>query len=330
MIPAVQIVGGGPAGASAAISALLHGAQVELFEKSTFPRHKVCGEFLSPEVQPVFEKLDIWRHFLGKLPAPIRRMELRIGSAVKQWSLPEPAYGLSRFSLDKMLLDLAAERGARIIKHSHKGSTTGPLILAAGRQGSAPKGHRIFGFKAHFSGPVEDCVSLCFFSGGYIGIGPIENNATNVCGLAREDTLTAVRFDIDSFVNNIPYVKDRLTPMTRTTRWLVTGPLIMSTSLRKPGHDLIYPAGDALSFIDPFTGSGMASAILTGSLAGAAAARGRSVESYFSECRKSLSQPFELAHLFRRVLERGWADRVARFIPASVLFRMTRIHPFAI
>jgi len=329
MIPAVQIVGGGPAGTFAAISALLHGAQVELFEKSTFPRHKVCGEFLSPEVQTVFEKLDIWRQFLSKRPARIRRMELRIGPAVKRWALPEPAYGLSRFSLDKMLLDVAAERGARIIKRSHR-SSTGPLILAAGRQASAPKGHRIFGFKAHFSGPAEDCVSLCFFPGGYIGIGPIENNATNVCGLAREDTLAAVRFDIDSFVNNIPYVKDRLTPMTRTTRWLVTGPLIMSTSLRKPGHDLIYPAGDALSFIDPFTGSGMASAILTGSLAGAAAARGRSVESYFSECRKSLSQPFELAHLFRRVLERGWADRVARFIPASVLFRMTRIHPFAI
>src|ERR1017187_6018543 len=44
---AVHVVGGGPAGVMAAFAAMREGAPVRIFEKSAFPRHKVCGEFLS-------------------------------------------------------------------------------------------------------------------------------------------------------------------------------------------------------------------------------------------------------------------------------------------
>ena len=43
------IIGGGPAGTSAAITAARSGAKVLLLERSRFPRHKVCGEFVSAE-----------------------------------------------------------------------------------------------------------------------------------------------------------------------------------------------------------------------------------------------------------------------------------------
>jgi flavin-dependent dehydrogenase len=49
----VTVLGGGPAGAIAALSALDEGADVTLYEKPRFPRHKVCGEFLSGEVVAV-------------------------------------------------------------------------------------------------------------------------------------------------------------------------------------------------------------------------------------------------------------------------------------
>ena len=51
------IIGGGPAGTSAAISAARSGASVLLFERGRFPRHKVCGEFVSPNLSacsPIF------------------------------------------------------------------------------------------------------------------------------------------------------------------------------------------------------------------------------------------------------------------------------------
>ena len=50
---AVHVVGGGPAGAMAAFAAMREGAGVRIFEKSAFPRHKVCGEFLSPPILPL-------------------------------------------------------------------------------------------------------------------------------------------------------------------------------------------------------------------------------------------------------------------------------------
>ena len=50
---AVHVVGGGPAGVMAAFAAMREGAPARIFEKSAFPRHKVCGEFLSPAILPL-------------------------------------------------------------------------------------------------------------------------------------------------------------------------------------------------------------------------------------------------------------------------------------
>ncbi|HJS98561.1 MAG TPA: FAD-dependent oxidoreductase, partial [Terriglobales bacterium] len=43
------IIGGGPAGAAAAITAARSGVYVLILEQGRFPRHKVCGEFVSAE-----------------------------------------------------------------------------------------------------------------------------------------------------------------------------------------------------------------------------------------------------------------------------------------
>jgi choline dehydrogenase-like flavoprotein len=43
------VIGAGPAGCAAAITAARTGASVLLHERGHFPRHKVCGEFVSAE-----------------------------------------------------------------------------------------------------------------------------------------------------------------------------------------------------------------------------------------------------------------------------------------
>jgi flavin-dependent dehydrogenase len=45
----VIVIGAGPAGCACAITAARKGVRVLLLDKSKFPRHKVCGEFVSPE-----------------------------------------------------------------------------------------------------------------------------------------------------------------------------------------------------------------------------------------------------------------------------------------
>ena len=64
---------------------------------------------------------------------------------------------------------------------------TGKLdIVAYGRQFSSSGRDRLFGFKAHFRGPVSDAVELYFFDDFYVGVNPVEGGLTNVCGLGSE------------------------------------------------------------------------------------------------------------------------------------------------
>jgi flavin-dependent dehydrogenase len=109
----VTIMGGGPAGSAAALAARAEGAGVELIEKSRLPRHKVCGEFFSPEIEKELEALGVWDEFLAAGPARIRRMALCFGARVKTAELPEGGWGLSRFVFDAMLWGKAPARMPR-------------------------------------------------------------------------------------------------------------------------------------------------------------------------------------------------------------------------
>ena len=126
----------------------------------------------------------------------------------------------------------------------------------------------MFGFKAHFTGPADDVVELFFFRHAYAGVSAVEGGATNVCGLARESLLAAHGFDIDAVVRNWAPLRDRLRPLARSMDWLVTAPLVFAQNLQPSNGEGVYRTGDALGFIDPFTGSGILSALLTGRLAG--------------------------------------------------------------
>src|SRR5579884_4011886 len=168
----IRVLGGGPAGSAAAISALNHGAVVELVERSKLPRHKVCGEFLSPGAVQVLRTLGVWDEVAAVPPAPITSMELAIGNCRKSCPLAEPAFGLSRYALDALLLEKAVSLGARMSREVQSGERID--ILAAGRKDTAPRGRRLFGFKAHFHGPATSAVELFFSPHCYVGLAPVE------------------------------------------------------------------------------------------------------------------------------------------------------------
>ena len=315
----IIIAGGGPSGAAAAIAARLEDRNVTLFEKSRFPRHKVCGEFLSPEIAPILEQLGVWGNFNTAAPARIRRLVLRFRAREKRCNLPETAYGLSRYAFDDLLLRAASTAGAGII---HQPAEQNAQIIAHGRKFTSPRGRRLFGFKAHFEGPPNDDVELFFFDRFYVGLNQVENGITNICGLGPEDLLRARRFEIDEVLNSFAPMRERLAPLRRTMEWLNVGPLVFENRLHS--DDGAYYAGDALSFVDPFTGSGMLSAVLTGRLAGIAASRKTPTRDYLNECRQRLERPFLMSSIFRKALSAGWAEPLASLIPGSWLVRLTR------
>ena len=323
----IHILGGGPAGSAAALAALRQGTRdigVRVIEKSRLPRHKVCGEFFSPEIGPELEHLGAWDAFLATGPARVRRTVLHFGVHQKTSRLPEPAFGLSRYAFDMMLLDQARTAGADLA--SEAGDET-PLIVATGRRNTrsttpAQRGQRLFGFKAHFEGPVDDAVELFFFERCYVGVSSIEAGRTNVCGLAPESFLSRFGFEYDDIVMQCPALSDRLKPLRRVTPWFSTGPLQYGQAFASAGP--AYPAGDALSFVDPFTGSGLLAAVRSGAMAGKAAAMGQPVTEYLRDCRASLRQPFQVAGVLRWALEGGWAEKLAPLAPARLLFALTR------
>ena len=328
----VQILGGGPAGSAAAIAALSATHSVHIFEKSAFPRHKVCGEFLSGEIAPLLQSFGLWQDFVLLGPALITRMILHFGTRVSQCQLPEKAYGLSRYEFDRLLFDKAVSQGATTSRQrltpegfaAEGASKKGGKVLAIGRKAVTSTGNRLFGFKAHFKGPVNDAVEMFFFRRCYVGVSAIENGMTNICGIAPEGVLRAYDFNMDDLLTAWPPLASRTRPLSRVSRWFSVGPLVFSRLWdRSPGRD-IYLAGDSLGFIDPFTGLGLVTAVGTGRMAGLAAGRGSSVNEHLSRCRRMVRQPMYLAKILRAVLDAGLAEILGPLIPGRHLFRMTR------
>lgn len=321
----VDVIGGGPAGAMAAIAALHAGARVRLFEKSAFPRHKVCGEFLSPAVLTMLARAGCADSFLAMRPAVLRTMALHFGSRVVRHALPEEAYGLSRSALDFLLLDAASALGAEVIRETQTAKTTRrPVVVASGRAAVDRRGQRLFGFKAHFRGRVDDEVALYFFDTCYVGVSAVEGGAVNVCGLAPERLLQACGFEPERLLARCEALQTRMAGCERSFEWLITGPLVTGWASPDPSGSLVYPAGDALGFIDPFTGSGILNAMSSGRAAGTAAATGLPVREYLTERRRVLRRPFVVSAACRAAIAAGLGGPIASLVPDRWLFHLTR------
>jgi hypothetical protein len=251
-------------------------------------------------------------------------MELHFGAKAKVSRLPEPAFGLSRLEYDHLLLNSARAAGAELVTVTE--GEPAKLIQASGRraENAGVHGKRIFGFKAHFTGPAADAVELYFFRGCYVGINCVEGGLTNVCGLGPEHVIRQFNFEIDELVQSCPALTARLAPLSRSMKWLNIGPLIFQNRFGQESKPGVYLAGDALSFVDPFTGSGLLSAAITGELAGTHAAQGLSSTAYLNACRKALSKPFGMSTVFRAIARTSFAEHLAGFVPGEWLYRLTR------
>ncbi len=115
----VVVVGAGLGGACAALALSQRGARVALMEAARFPRHKVCGEFLSPEIRRTFRRLKIEDKVLQGAPASVQVARVVASSAQSstrslEIALPQGALGLSRYQLDQILWDETERSGVQM------------------------------------------------------------------------------------------------------------------------------------------------------------------------------------------------------------------------
>lgn len=115
----VLVIGGGPAGASIALRLAGAGHDVVVVEKRPTPRHKACGDSLSPRALSELAQLEIDPLALGGHRVDGVAMVAGRHRVESPW--PDhpsfPSYGvvLRRQLLDQHLRDLAAEAGARVL-----------------------------------------------------------------------------------------------------------------------------------------------------------------------------------------------------------------------
>lgn len=124
MKPEVIVVGGGPAGASAAIRLARRGVDVCVLDRARFPRSKPCGEFLSPGATPILEELGVRDAVEAAGALRLERVRIEAHEAVVELEFPSGegappwGYSLSRHALDAILLEAARAAGARVLEET--------------------------------------------------------------------------------------------------------------------------------------------------------------------------------------------------------------------
>ncbi|MDR6844182.1 NAD(P)/FAD-dependent oxidoreductase [Flavobacterium granuli] len=286
---AVTIVGGGLAGLTAAIHLSKIGLKVVVIEKNEFPKHKVCGEYISNETLSYLDWLSINISELN--PAYISKLDFSTADGKRvSCDLPLGGFGISRYALDAFLCKKALQNGCEIIHDyvddidykndlftvstlNNRIISSEIVIGAFGKRSNIDqklkrefiqkKSHWL-AVKAHYSGEFpNDVVGLHNFEGGYCGVSKVENNVINICYLASYESFKKHK-SIEDYQNQIVSKNPHLKMIFDSSKMIFETPLTISQiSFDKKAtvENHVLMIGDTAGLIHPLCGNGMAIAI---------------------------------------------------------------------
>jgi menaquinone-9 beta-reductase len=328
------IIGGGPAGAAAAIALASAGHKVTLIERTTCATDKVCGDFLSVEAVEKLETLGI--DLSGG--APITSLRLVHRGRIAHTRLPFNARGLTRRALDEALLRQAQTRGAALVRGDRVGAVvhqhgrleltigTGDRIVAeavfvatgkTALRGAARGGHDsgMVGLKMYYTlapaqrAALREHIELTLFTGGYAGLQLVEADLAVLCILVSSRRLRHLgrRWDnlLLALTDECPHLRDRLAGARATlARPLAVAGLpygyIHAPDRRRDPTNL-FRLGDQAAVIASLTGDGVAIALASGSLAAETWLAGGRADQYHRNLAACLSPRLQLASAIHRL-----------------------------
>jgi menaquinone-9 beta-reductase len=193
----ITIVGGGLAGLTLGIALRRQGVPVTVWEASDYPRHRVCGEFISGRGLGTLQHLDL--NLLAAGARPARTITFYVANQrILSRRLPEPAICISRYQLDSLLAKRFAGEGGELrvrARWTTQLRTEGVVRATGRRPQSCVDGLRWYGLKAHASSvnlPAD--LEMHFDRRGYVGLCRLSDDRINVCGLFRDETPTGDAF----------------------------------------------------------------------------------------------------------------------------------------
>lgn len=351
----VIIIGGGLAGLSCAIHLSKNKLKVLVIEKNTYPKHKVCGEYISNEVLPYLKFLEIDVFKLGA--KKINRFELSTPkNKLVKAELSLGGFGISRFCLDHELAKVALNNKTRIIQDivtdvqfSNDNFTTTTkqatyhskiVIGAYGKRANLDvKLQRSFikhkspflAVKTHVKGDFpEDLVALHNFKGGYCGVSKVEDSNINVCYITNFDAFKKYK-NINEFQQKVVFKNRALKAIFENSKSVFKTPLTISQisfETKKPVENHIIMCGDTAGMIHPLCGNGMSMAIRSAQMAslkiikffnGEIKTREALEKAYLREWNKTFKSRLRTGHIVAGLFSRNEL--------AEVLIRIIKLFP---
>lgn len=290
----VIIVGGGLAGLASAIHLSRKGLSVTILEKSSYPKHKVCGEYISNEILPYLNWLGADVSELN--PVSINKFEFSsVSGKPVTAQLPLGGFGISRYALDNFLYNKALENGCNVVEAnvtainfiddkftvaaSDKIYNAKVVLGAFGKRSNLDqqlsrefiqKKSPWLAVKAHYEGDFpDDVVALHNFPGGYCGVSKVEGNHLNICYLSDYKTFKKYK-NVEDYQKGELYKNPQLKALFENSTIMFDKPLTISQICfdKKPvveNHVLMM--GDTAGLIHPLCGNGMAMAVHSAKIA---------------------------------------------------------------
>jgi menaquinone-9 beta-reductase len=286
----VGIIGGGLAGLCTALHLNKLGISCIVWEKGEYPRHKVCGEYVSTETLTYLNYLGYDPYNDGAINIDRLKVSHWNGDSTTS-KLDQGAFGLSRFIFDHALYQLAVKNnitvhlqenvtgftknteGFEVKTSSNKTYQVGLLVSAHGKKSNIDrimereffqKDADFIGVKYHYKYKIpSNEVSLHNFEGGYCGVSMVENEIVNVCYLSTKTDLKKYG-TIPELEKNLLWQNPFLKELFLNGESLFEEPKTISDfSFRpkSPVEDGVLMIGDAAGLITPLCGNGMAMAI---------------------------------------------------------------------
>lgn len=292
--PDVLIIGGGLAGLASALHLSKKGLTVTVIEKGAYPRHKVCGEYISNEILPYLQWLNV--NISELHPTHISTFEFSaLNGKTTRTKLPLGGFGVSRFALDNFLYEKAIQNGCTIITDSVIGVSfekneftittsqqifTSKIVLGAyGKRSNIDqfldrdfiaKKSPWLAVKGHYKGEFDNSlVALHNFQGGYCGVSVVEKSIVNICYLADYKTFKKYK-NIDDYQKEVLHKNQKLKTVFESSTPIFEKPLTISQisfDKKNPVDNHILMIGDTAGLIHPMCGNGMAMAIHSAKIA---------------------------------------------------------------
>lgn len=270
----ITLVGGGLAGLTLGIGLRQRGVPVAVWEAGRYPRHRVCGEFISGRGQQTLARLGLRDLLLQAGARPAETAAFFAGNfSGPARALPAPALCVSRFELDARLARRFRELGGvlRAQQRWPDAAFGEGVVRATGRRARpVDAGWRWFGVKVHARGvALAADLEMHVAPDGYVGLCRLSEVEVNVCGLRRRRVAAG---DAAGDWRQLLLGRDGSVLRARLAAAEIDERSFCSVaglSLR-PERAARRPeccVGDALTMIPPVTGNGMSMAFESAELA---------------------------------------------------------------